>query len=57
MTRSAYCGKSSSNNFRQGWCWQTTTSASFAMGLAMNHKKTCVIDFDIGLRNLDLIMA
>lgn len=41
----------------KGGVGKTTTSASFAMGLAMNHKKTCVIDFDIGLRNLDLIMG
>ncbi len=41
----------------KGGVGKTTTSASFAMGLAMKHKKTCVIDFDIGLRNLDLIMG
>lgn len=41
----------------KGGVGKTTTSASFAMGLAVNHKKTCVIDFDIGLRNLDLILG
>lgn len=41
----------------KGGVGKTTTSASFATGLAMNHKKTCVIDFDVGLRNLDLIMG
>jgi septum site-determining protein MinD len=36
---------------------KTTTSASFASGLAMRGFKTAVIDFDVGLRNLDLIMG
>jgi len=36
---------------------KTTTSASFATGLAMRGYKTAVIDFDVGLRNLDLIMG
>lgn len=33
---------------------QTTTAASVAYGLALRGKKTAVIDFDIGLRNLDI---
>jgi len=41
----------------KGGVGKTTTSASFATGLALQNKKTCVIDFDIGLRNLDLIMG
>ena len=36
---------------------KTTTSASIASGLALRGHKTCVIDFDVGLRNLDLIMG
>jgi septum site-determining protein MinD len=35
-------------------CLQTTSAASIAYGLAAAGKKTCVIDFDIGLRNLDI---
>src|SRR3954451_15112369 len=36
---------------------KTTTSASIACGFARRGKKVAVIDFDIGLRNLDLIMG
>lgn len=41
----------------KGGVGKTTTSASIASGLALRGHKTCVIDFDVGLRNLDLIMG
>ncbi len=41
----------------KGGVGKTTTSASFASGLAMRGHKTAVLDFDVGLRNLDLIMG
>ncbi len=41
----------------KGGVGKTTTSASFAAGLAGRGHRTVVIDFDIGLRNLDLVMG
>ena len=40
----------------KGGVGKTTSSASIATGLALKGHKTVVIDFDVGLRNLDLIM-
>src|SRR3978361_515527 len=40
-----------------GGVGKPTTSASFSSGLALRGHKTAVIDFDVGLRNLDLIMG
>ncbi len=41
----------------KGGVGKTTSSAAIATGLALKGRKTVVIDFDIGLRNLDLIMG
>ncbi len=41
----------------KGGVGKTTTSAAIASGLAIKGYKTVVIDFDIGLRNLDIIMG
>jgi septum site-determining protein MinD len=41
----------------KGGVGKTTTSAAISMGLALSGLRTVVIDFDVGLRNLDLIMG
>lgn len=41
----------------KGGVGKTTTSAAISTGLALCGFKTVVIDFDVGLRNLDLIMG
>lgn len=41
----------------KGGVGKTTTSAAIGSGLAIRGHKTVVIDFDVGLRNLDLIMG
>ncbi|WP_115718083.1 septum site-determining protein MinD [Gallaecimonas mangrovi] len=41
----------------KGGVGKTTSSAAIGTGLAMAGKKTVIVDFDVGLRNLDLIMG
>ncbi len=41
----------------KGGVGKTTSSAAIGTGLALKGKKTVIVDFDIGLRNLDLIMG
>ena len=41
----------------KGGVGKTTSTAALGAGLAMRGKKTVVIDFDVGLRNLDMIMG
>ncbi len=41
----------------KGGVGKTTSSAAMGTGLAMRGYKTVIIDFDVGLRNLDLIMG
>lgn len=40
----------------KGGVGKTTSSSAISSGLALRGHKTAVIDFDIGLRNLDLVM-
>jgi septum site-determining protein MinD len=41
----------------KGGVGKTTSTGAIGAGLAMRGKKTVVIDFDVGLRNLDMIMG
>ncbi|MDY7074250.1 Septum site-determining protein MinD [Pseudomonas hunanensis] len=52
-----HLGQDSRGYFRQGGVGKTTTSAAIGTGLALRGHKTVIVDFDVGLRNLDLIMG
>ena len=41
----------------KGGVGKTTSAAAISTGLALKGHKTAVIDFDVGLRNLDLVMG
>ena len=50
-------GKSIVVTSGKGGVGKTTSSANIGTALAMNGRKVCLIDADIGLRNLDVVMG
>src|SRR5690554_1410881 len=51
--RHTRCGRDWSSDV----CSSDLTSAALGTGLALRGHKTVIVDFDIGLRNLDLVMG
>ncbi len=41
----------------KGGVGKTTSTAALGAALAQRNEKTVVVDFDVGLRNLDLVMG
>jgi septum site-determining protein MinD len=41
----------------KGGVGKTTSTASIGAALAQNGQRVCIVDFDVGLRNLDLVMG
>ena len=41
----------------KGGVGKTTSTASLGAALAHTGQKVCVVDFDVGLRNLDLVLG
>src|ERR1700745_2953476 len=41
----------------KGGVGKTTSTASLGAALAQGGRRVCVVDFDVGLRNLDLVMG
>ena len=41
----------------KGGVGKTTTTAALGAALAQSGQNVCVVDFDVGLRNLDLVMG
>ena len=51
------CGEAIVITSGKGGVGKTTTSANIGTALALSGKKVCLIDTDIGLRNLDVVMG